>query len=121
MGYRDFLTRKVKWSQVPIKDLQASISSDDEVDGDSDTSTLLGEKANTAAPSANNRLRRVLSRLLWLLHVALLGANITWWLTLNSWMHPADVFSKSFCESFWIPYLYPSSPCCIGSFDYDDC
>lgn len=91
MGYRDFFTKKVKWSNVPIKDLQASLHSDDEADIDSDTSTLLGEKAKPTQPSG---LRRGLSRFLWLLHVALLGANITWWLTWNSWMHPADVFSE---------------------------
>lgn len=105
MGYRDFFTRNVKWSKVPIKDLHAAgLHSDDvdEADLDSDTSTLLGEKTKPTQPSG---LRRGLGRFLWLLHVALLGANITWWLTWNSWMHPADVFSTSrtSCESHeWV-------------------
>lgn len=100
MGYRD-LFKKTKWSQVPTKDLPlvsgGGGGGDDEVflDGDSsDTSTLLGEKANNNKPGGTlRRAGRGVSRLLWLVHVALLGANITWWLTWDRWAHPADVFS----------------------------
>lgn len=103
MGYRD-LFKKTKWSQVPTKDLPLAScggGGGDEVflDGDSsDTSTLLGEKANNNnnKKKTGGTLRRVgrgASRFLWLVHVALLGANITWWLTWDRRAHPADVFS----------------------------
>lgn len=104
MGYKDFFTKKIKWSRVPTKELHLS-SGDHEalLDGDADTSTLLSEKTNKDDNDNNNKstsglssgLGCGLSKYLWLLHVALLGANITRWLTWNRWMHPADIFSKS--------------------------
>lgn len=95
MDYRN-LFKKTKWSQVPTKDLPLASGGGDEgfLDGDSsDTSTLLGEKANNKPGGTLRRAGRGVSRFLWLVHVALLGANITWWLTWDRWAHPADVFS----------------------------
>lgn len=88
MGYRDYFMPKVKWAKVPFKDLPEG---EEGVDGDSETSsTLLGEK-----PKPQSDFRRGASRAIWLLHIALVGANITWWLTWNSWAHPADKHSTS--------------------------
>lgn len=95
MGYKDYFIPKVKWAKASFKDLPDT--SDDGVDGDSDTSTLLGEK-----PKPQSKLRRHSGRLFWLLHLTILTVNITWWLTWNSWMHPADNFS--------ISTPYPSCP-----------
>lgn len=91
MGYRDYFMPKVKWAKVPFKDLQDSVDGEEGVDGDSEaSSTLLEEK-----PKQQSKVRRATGRLLWLLHVALLGANITWWLTWNTWSHPADSHSMA--------------------------
>lgn len=93
MGYRDYFIPKAKWSKAPFKD--APENSDDGVDEDSDTSTLLGEKKKKPTSKPQSQLRRAAGRLFWLLHVALLAANITWWLTWSSWMHPPDHHSMS--------------------------
>lgn len=84
---------KVKWAQVPFRDPRDSADGEDGVDGDSESSsTLLGEK-----PKAQSKTRSRAGQFLWLLHVALLGANITWWLSWNLWAHPADSHSKHVC------------------------
>lgn len=81
---------KVKWAQVPFRDQRDSADGEDGIDGDSESSsTLLGEKHKR-----QSKTRSRAGHFLWLLHVALLGANITWWLSWNTWAHPADSHSK---------------------------
>lgn len=89
MGYRDYFMPKVKWAKVPFKDLNDSHDGEEGGDGDSESSsTLLEEKSNK-----QSTFRRNVGRLVWLLHIALLASNITWWLTWNTWAHPADSHS----------------------------
>ncbi|KAJ4417584.1 hypothetical protein N0V82_006057 [Gnomoniopsis sp. IMI 355080] len=89
MGYRDYFMPKVKWAKVPFKDLNDSHEGEEGGDGDSESSsTLLGEKSNE-----QSTFRRNAGRLVWLLHIALLAVNITWWLNWNTSAHPADSHS----------------------------
>lgn len=89
MGYRDYFLPKVKWARIPLKDFQDNVDGEEGVDGGSRTSSNFpGSK-----PNPQSKVGRATSRLVWLLHIALLGANFTWWLTWNSWMHPADSYS----------------------------
>lgn len=80
---------KVKWAKVPFKDLQDSADGEEGVDGDSESSsTLLGEKQ-----TSQQNARRAAGWLVLSLHIVLLGANLTWWLSWSTWMHPADSHS----------------------------
>lgn len=80
---------KVKWAQVPFRDRQDGADGEDEIHEDSESSsTLLGEK-----PKPQSKTRSRADQFLWLVHIALLGANITWWLSWNMWAHPADSHS----------------------------
>lgn len=90
MGYKDYFTSNVKWTKVPFKDNPEDSEEGDGVDGNSDTSTLLGEKEKPKPQSMFRRAATAANPLLWILHVALLASNIIWLLSWNSWMHPPD-------------------------------